>query len=480
MKTRVALIGAVVCISLAARLLWLHGEFNIQEPDELLHAIMAEHFADGATYPCYPYASWYEGHFLFVPPLPLYAAGLVFRVFGASLLSFRAMNVGFGTIGVVAFVALSGLYLRGTARGVAVAVFALSPLVLYESTTAMLGAPSVAFVLVSLWGYVRFWRQRRRGHWWVFALSLGAAAASKQFGLLFGGVVVAHWCGCRWTGDAPPLRQLAAALGVALVAFVCLAPWVLVRPYDSLHFYVYQTLLVQVRDFLRGTRGGAGLLGVPYPELFLAHAGLGALGLAAFLATWRQRRDVLGVYGVLLAVPLCVVREGRYLGLALPAVALFIGYLVQVSDELAARRWPPMRWVNRAAVALVLASLLPPVLVPWRVRSGLDAACRYVASHSQPGERVMANYWRHAVERLTAREMPRDWLDADAQVLIASGRVRYVILDDSPYTRRTLHTPERQRVADWVARSFPLVHRCGGPQGTRVYDTTKPSAGARP
>ena len=131
MKPRsVVTLVAVLLVAFAARLVWLSDEFNINEPDEILHVIMAENFAQGATYPLYDYSPYPDG-FLLVPPLPLYAAGLVFRLFGASLRAFRAMSLVFGMAGIVAFYLLSGLYLKGLPRAVALAVFALSPVALY-------------------------------------------------------------------------------------------------------------------------------------------------------------------------------------------------------------------------------------------------------------------------------------------------------------------------------------------------------------
>jgi hypothetical protein len=70
--------------------------------------------------------------------------------------------------------------------------------------------------------------------------------------------------------------------------------------------------------------------------------------------------------------------------------------------------------------------------------------------------------------------MPRDWLDADAQALIEQGRVRFVLLDDSEYTRRVLHAEDRARAAEWVRRTFPCVASFGpANRGTRVYRTAR-------
>jgi hypothetical protein len=66
-------------------------------------------------------------------------------------------------------------------------------------------------------------------------------------------------------------------------------------------------------------------------------------------------------------------------------------------------------------------------------------------------------------------------LDEEARGLIERGKVRYVILDDSDYTRRVLHTAERARVAAWVRQTFPQQRFFpgGGHGGTRVYLTAR-------
>jgi 4-amino-4-deoxy-L-arabinose transferase-like glycosyltransferase len=470
MSKRAIVLGLLLALSLAGRLRWLHDEPIVHEPDEFLHLTMAENFAAGATSPRYEYSTAYGDHFLFVPPLPLYTAGMVFRLFGASLVAFRAMNVVFGLAAVAAFWALSGLYLNGVPRLVSAAVFALSPLALYESTVAMLGAPAVFFLLVSLWAYVLYQREGRRGDLVVFAVSLGAAAACKQFGVLLGGVVLIHGIACRVAGKGRPLRAVLAGLGIAVGAFVLLAPWVVLRPYDSLHFYLYQTVVVQALHFLRGLRAGGALIGLPYPELLLAYGAVGLLGLVAFLATWRRPLDALAFYGVLLALPICLVREVRYLGLALPAVALFVGYALAVGEELAGRRWAAARIANRALAVLLVAPLLVTAAVSQRTPSGLDEACRYVAQHSAPADRILSNYWRPVIERLTRRRAARDWLDAEAKLLLQRRAVRFVILDESEYTRQVLGTAERKRLARWVREELPEAATFGPPEApTRVY-----------
>ena len=468
-----AVLGVVLAASLAARLRWLGDEVDVNEPDETMYVIMAENFARGSLYPRYDYERGnYRGGLFVVPPMPLYTAGLVFRVFGVSLRNFRAMNVAFGLACIAAFHALSGLYLRGLPRAVALAVFALSPVALYESTLALLGAPALFFLIVSLWSYVLYVRERRRGDLGVFALSLGAAAACKQYGLLLGGVVAVHWLCVAVRGRGPRVRGLFAALGLAAATFVVLVPWVVWRPYDSLHVYLWRSVLLHVVMLLRGARGGGSFLSLPYPELVFALGVVGLLGLAAFLLTWRKRGDVLAFYGVLLALPIILVREVRYLGLALPALCLFVGYLVGAIGETAGRRWRVARAANAVLVAMLLAAAVLPAAVPWRARSGLPEACRYVASHTEPGDLVMANYWRPVVERLTRRRMPDDWLGPAARRRIEQGAVRYVILDNSQYTRRLLHKPERRLVAEWVRRTYRLEKHFGRQaDGTEVYGT---------
>ena len=471
--TKRRLVGAVAVLglALAARLVWLSDEFNVNEPDELMHVSIAERFAGGTLYPRYDPGGYRDGLWT-VPALVLYCGGAVFRVFGASLWHFRLMSVGFGLAGVAAFYAFSGLYLKGVPRLVAVLLFAFSPLSLYGTTLAMLGFPSLVFLLTGLWAYVRYHREGRRRDLVVCALMLGATAATKHYGLLLGGLIVVHWCWVRVLEGGPPLRGLAAVLGLALGTFIVLEPWVLWRPRDAVHCYLYRLFVSHLVALVRGQRGSGSLFGVPYPELVVAHGLVGLVGLVAFVATWRRRWDAAGFYAVLLGVPILAFRETRYLSLSLPIFCLFAGYLVAVVGE-AGRRSRLARVGNGVLVAMLVGSLVPVSVVPWRPRSGLVEACRFVAEHTAPDDQVVTNYWRPIVERFTGRRVASEWLDGESRRRIEGGGVRFVILDGSQYTRRVLHTPERAAAAAWVRRTFPAVWSPHGEArgGTTVYAT---------
>lgn len=453
-------VGAVVlAASLVARLVWLDGAFDVTEPDELMYVHVAENFAAGVPYPRYDYETRYRDGLFVVPPFPLYTAGLVFRAFGASLYSFRALNVCWGVAGVAAFGLLAALYLEGLPLLVATMVFAFSPVALRESTQALLGAPAVCFLLVSLWAYVRHVREGRGRYLVVFALALGATAACKQYGVLLGAVLAVHGLWVRWRRGGPSLRRLAAGFGLAVATFGLLVPWVFWRPRDALDLYLYQSLIAHVTGLLRGAESGPTLFAVPYPGLVAGHALVGLMGLAVFAATWRRRADAVLFYGVLLGVPILAMRQARHLSLGLPAWCLFAGYLLAAGAEWG-RRSRPARVGTGLLAVLLVGSVGPAAMVPWRRPSGLAGACRFVAGHTLPGEQVLSNYWRPVIERLTGRRVPRDWLDAEARRLIARGEVAAVILDRSVYTRRVLHTPERAATAAWVRETFPVVWAC--------------------
>jgi 4-amino-4-deoxy-L-arabinose transferase-like glycosyltransferase len=473
--------AAVLAASLVARLVWLDGEFDVNEPDEIMYLHVAENFARGVPYPRYDYETRYRDGLFVVPPFPLYTAGLVFRVFGPSLRTFRAMSVAFGVASVGAFAAFCGLYLEGLPLVVAVMLFAFSPIALRESTQALLGAPAVFFLLIGLWAYVRHARDGLKRHLVAFGVALGATAACKQYGILVGGLLAFHWCWLRVATGGPSLRRMLVAFGVAVATFCLLVPWVFWRPRDSMHLYLYQSLIVHIIGFLRGQRGGGTLFSLPYPELVLARGLVGVLGLVAFVRTWRRKWDVALFYGVLLGLPIIVVREVRYLSLALPIGCLFGGYLVSSVGELA-RRSRLGRVANALLVAMLVGSLVPASMLPWRTPSGLADACRFVAAHTSGDDLVLANYWRPVIERLTGRKVPREceWLNAEARRLIEAGQVKFAIVDDSDYTRSVLHTPERASVADWVRRSFPVVWSLEPPGGggATVYWTGGPG-GAR-
>jgi len=472
-KRRGLVLTGLLAVALVARLVWLDGAFDVNEPDEVMYLHVAENFARGVPYPRYDYESRYRDGLFVVPPFPLYTAGLLFRLVEPSLLHFRAMSVGFGVVSVAAFAAFAALYLEGLPLVVAVALFALSPVALRESTQALLGAPAVFFLLIALWAYVRHVRDGRLRHLAAFGAALGATAACKQYGVLVGGLLALHWCWLRWWTGAPSLRRMAAGFGIAAATFCALVPWVLWRPYDSLHLYLYQSLIVHVLGLLRGQRGGGTLFSLPYPELVLAHGLVGVLGLVAFALTWRRKGDVALWYGVLLGLPIVVVREVRYLSLALPIGSLFAGYLLAAMAELG-KACRPARVAGGLLAVLLVGSLVPVSMMPWRTASGLEAACGFVADHTKPGDRVLSNYWRPVIERFTGRNVPADWLEAEAREAIEGGRVRFVIVDHSAYTRRVIQTPEREETADWVADRFPVVWslRTGDEGGTEVYLTS--------
>lgn len=478
---RVLAVAGVAAVSLVARLCWLDGDFDVNEPDEIMYLHVAENFARGVPYPRYDYETRYRDGLFVVPPFPLYTAGLVFKVVGPSLRNFRAMNVVFGIASVGAFAAFAGLYLQGLPLLVSALIFALSPVALRESTQAMLGAPAVFWLLLSLWAYVRHERDGRWPHLVLCAACLGATAACKQYAILVGGLLAFHWCWQRWRRGSPSLGRLAAAAGIAIATFGLLVPWVFWRPRDSLHLYLYQSLIVHVMALLRGHRGAGTLFTLPYPTLMLAHGLVSILGLIVFARTWRRKGDVALFYGVLLGLPIIVAREARYLSLGLPCWCLFAGYLIAAVDELAPRQSRLARVANGALAVMLVGSVLPVAVGPPRKSSLLVDACRYVRLNTADDDLILTNYWRPVAERFAERRVAREWVDGEGRRLIEAGRVKFVILDSSPYTRRVLHTPERAQTAAWVRRTYPLVwmHQSGGRGGEAVYLTRMPRRAER-
>jgi len=357
-KRDILILVAVLLLSLAARLVWLTDEININEPDELLHLTIAENFARGSLYPRYD-AGGYPDGFWPVPSLPLAVAGAVFRVTGSSLWTFRLLTALVGVGGVAAFAAFAGLYLRGVGRWAAVLLFALSPLSLYGSTLAMLGFYGVFFLLLSLWAYVHHQREGRTLHLVLCAVFLAATCASKHYGLLLGGLYVVHWTWLRWRTGEPPLRRLAALLGITVGAFLALQPWALWRPYDFAHGYFYRMFLSHIVALVQGHRGTGSLFALPYAPLVFAHGLIGGIGLAMFLLTWRRKWDVAAFYALLLALPILVFRETRYLSLSLPAVCLFAGYLVSLGADSALGSPRAGRPVLRSRPAPAATSPMP-------------------------------------------------------------------------------------------------------------------------
>jgi hypothetical protein len=459
------LLTLVLLASLGARFMWLTDEFNVNEPDEFLHLTIAENFAIGFSYPRYD-PGGYEDGFWPVPSLPMYVVGRLFRWPPPDLWTFRYITALVGVGCVVAFHLLSRLYLRGIGHWVAVVLFALSPLSLYGSTHAMLGFYGVLFLLLTLWAYVRYIQDEKTLHLVLYAVFLAATCASKHYGLLIGGVTGLHWL---WVRRAP--GRLLMALSISTLAFVILQPWCLWRPVDFAHGYFYRMFFSHIVTLLRGERGGGSLFAVPYKGIVFAHGAIGLIGLGVFCFTWRRKWDVLAFYGLLLALPITVFREARYLSLALPAACLFTGYLVMAVRQATTARVPAI-----ALVTLLAASVVPTAVIPWRVPSGLVGACRY-ANATGRGTPVLSNYWRPVVLRLMEFGYPFpecEWVDGTARPYIERGHVGLVILDDSPYTRIAISTPERLATADWVRKTFPRVYVSPpGVYRTEVYDTSQ-------
>jgi Dolichyl-phosphate-mannose-protein mannosyltransferase len=143
----------------------------------------------------------------------------------------------------------------------AAAIFGLAFLPTFYSHLALNDVPALAPVALALYGAAGVMRWGRRRDYVIAGLGVGLAAATKYTGgitlaCLLGAVV----CDAATRPRLAPLRRLAIALGVALLAFVA------ANPYALLDFSAFQSGITQQASLAAGqdpvklgTRSGNGI-----------------------------------------------------------------------------------------------------------------------------------------------------------------------------------------------------------------------------
>ena len=109
----------------------------------------------------------------------------------------------------------------------AVALFAATPIVLWEASVAYLDLAMAWLATIAVFALLRCRQTSSRQWFWVGALSLGLAAASKHLALLFIALAGIAMGWCVWQRDRRFLRALRAAVGFAAVALLVTSPWYL-------------------------------------------------------------------------------------------------------------------------------------------------------------------------------------------------------------------------------------------------------------
>lgn len=118
------------------------------------------------------------------PPLAKYTQAMMINLFGENSFSWRLSSALFG-VGVVGLTYLlaKDLFQDRKIALIASSLTALDGLLLVQSRIAMNDIHLVFFILLSLWCYLRFRRQKQAGWLWLTGLSLGLTIATKWSGL---------------------------------------------------------------------------------------------------------------------------------------------------------------------------------------------------------------------------------------------------------------------------------------------------------
>jgi Dolichyl-phosphate-mannose-protein mannosyltransferase len=271
----------------------------------------------------------------------------------------------------------------------AAAMFGLAFLPIFYSHLALNDVPTLAPVALSLYGTACVMRRGRWRDYMITGVGIGLAAATKYTGgitlLCFAAAFVSDGAGGQFWVAA---RRFAAALGVALLAFVIANPYS-VLDYSSFHAGVTQqaSLAAGLDPVKLGTRPGSG--SSYYLWTFTWGLGwgatLGAIGGALLLLA--RRRWALAM--VLIPAPIAFVifmgHQQRYFGRWLMPVFPIVAILgAFAAVEL-------IRWLIRTRrVPAPLAAGLVSVLV---LAQGFIAAVHDDAVLSRPDTRNLARAW---------------------------------------------------------------------------------------
>lgn len=418
-------------------------------------------------------------HAHFPPAYPL-ALSAVFRVCGPAAAPAHVLSVACTMLAAVAAWAwFRRLYPPGTA-------FLLGMAVAVNWTWGRIGGSIQSEPLYLLLSMVALWLGTRNRHGGLaVGLVLGACVLTRHVGVCLLAAVIL---------DAILDRRLASALGTAVVATLCVVPWIawLVqarRGSQAGLFHLDQALATaasqavfyaqRIPDQVAGPFVEIATVYVRHPVVARVATGAALLATSVVVAGWARslrspRRRIVGLAGFLSLALLLVwpfTEAGRFLIPLLPMV--LVGAVEGLTPLLRAlKRARARRW----AAAIVLAASLPYALYALatdraggarRTHRDFDAACRWLAREHDPAGPILTHYpadvyWqtrRHALEQGRAVD------PAAIGRLIDRNHVAYVLVDEKPFTNAPPDPLARYAAAERGRAALVW----GRPGGVAVY-----------
>lgn len=347
-------------VLLAASTIILHnihrsGDFSMH--DEGTHVMTSIYFADLLTdFPLlHPVQYTYEFYarystlgLIHWPPFFPFMEGLLFRVFGPTILIARLTVLWFSLLGLTFWFLLVRELLDAWAAAFAGLALALLPSIVLYGQAVMLEVPSLSLCIAATYFWWKFLRtQRARTLAW-FVITASMAVLTKQQSVylapfcLFSAIAAGRW------------RSLVSRRGLLILA----ASALLVIPFYALAVKVH---LSSIADHVvtRHALQSSGL--VFYLRALLRDIGWPVLGLSlsgiVLSCWWGQRRDAAvmlsWISACFLTFSFLNARESRYFMYALPPIVYFACWPFAI--DLRASRLRPV--LGAASMVLVLAYL---------------------------------------------------------------------------------------------------------------------------
>ncbi len=320
----------LIIVLLAAGIVTLHaihrsGDFSMH--DEGTHVMTGVYFADLLTdlplshpvqYTYEFYARYSTLGLIHWPPFFPFVEGLVFRVFGPTILAARVTVLLFALLGLTFwFLLIRELLDPWAAAFAALAIALLSSVVVYEQAV-MLEVPSLALCIAATYFWLRFLRTQRTRTlaWFIITASLAVLTKQQSIYLvpfcLLSAVVAGKW------------RSLVSRRGLLILG----ASALLVVPFYALAVKLHLSSIadhVVTRHGLRPSGLLFYLRAVPreigWPVLALSLSGI------ALSCWWGRRRDAAVMLSWIVACFLTFsfvnAREPRYFMYALPPIVYF-------------------------------------------------------------------------------------------------------------------------------------------------------------
>lgn len=335
---------AVAAIVLFYRL----GVPALKNWDEAIYAEIAKEILQSGDWLTlhWQHANWFEK-----PPLYFWVMGGLFRLFGISEFSARAVSALAG-VGVAAVVYAIGKLQRGPVCGL-IAVLVLLTTFQFVQMSRLVNTDVLLllFIYLAIYGYLRV-RNGERRWWYVVAVSCALGFMVKSFASLFAPAAIA----LALVVD----RQVTETLGsrefrmAVLAGLAIIVPWHVAMLYRHgsifLNEYFYYHVLSRTTSALEGHSG-------PYwfylREIWeKIHPWWAIAPFAVIFNIWRVKRGRLSIAILALSVfvfgfyTAAQTKSTSYILPVYPALALLI-------SDLFARVWDERRVALRVAVVLV-------------------------------------------------------------------------------------------------------------------------------